>query len=120
MCVFSRADGQTLFYGLNLPQKRRKSKKVCALVVVFTASDGEFAQRETRMTVMGGGGTLVPSYPLIQKCLKAASSQACCQRAKENTGGDGGEVGRCETDQTMDVRNMLLVEAKRKGVGGGV
>lgn len=43
-----------------------------------------------------------------------ASSQACCQRAKENTGGDGGEVGRCETDQTMDVRNVLLVEAKRK------
>lgn len=40
------------------------------------------------------------------------SWQARCQRTKEKTGGDGGEVGRCETDQTMDVRKALLLQAE--------
>lgn len=45
--------------------------------------------------------------------------QARCQRTKEKAGGDGGEVGRCETDQTMDVRKALLLQAREKRSGGG-
>lgn len=67
---------------------------------------------------MGEGGT--SHSEMLESRPGTASSQACCQQAKENTGGDGGEVGRCETDQTMDVRNVLLVQAKEKRSGGGV
>lgn len=47
-------------------------------------------------------------------------SPAHCQCTEEKTGGDGGEVGQCETDQTMDVRNALLLPAREKRSGGGV
>lgn len=56
---------------------------------------------------------------MLESCPSTTSWQARRQRTKEKTGGDGGEVGRCETDQTMDVRKALLLQAEEKRSGGG-
>lgn len=56
---------------------------------------------------------------MLESCPGTTSWQARCQRRKEKTGGDGGEVGRCETDQTMDVRKAFLLQAEEKRSGGG-